>query len=213
MRTIRKCLIFGDSISTANFSGGGYEVLLPKILPVQRIINYAENAAALTCGYPYSVCETVLTHPCEDDTDLVILWAGTNDWYYGVPTGEYDSHSRTCFCGALRTAVLSLCKAYPQAVILLLTPLFRLSEYEGTELAYNAYETKNGIGLTLDHYCSLLCRTAAYIGAPVCDMHSLSGINIANHTLYLRDGTHPTKAGYEKIANILRGFLQQIMPE
>ena len=212
MKEIRKCLIFGDSISTSNFSGGGYEVLLPKVLPVQKIVNFAENAAALTAGYPYSVCDTVLSHTPEEETDLVILWAGTNDWYYGAPAGDFTSHDKGCSCGALRQAALHLSKTYPSAVILTMTPLYRYSEYDGTEAPCHAFETKNTAGLTLYDYHTRLLQTADLVGLPVCDMHALSGINAANHTLYLRDGTHPSRAGYEKITRILSGFASRLLP-
>lgn len=206
---MKKCIIYGDSISTTNFSAGGYQKTLGDMLCAEEMINFAENSAALSSGYPYSVYDKTTDIEPVEDVDLVIVWAGTNDWYYGVPLGSADSRLTTDFCGCLRGTVLNLCRAYPKSTVIYVSPIYRYSDYEGNADRVEAFETKNAVGCTLYDYYKAMQQVSEKTGFPLCDMRTLSGINAANHTFYLRDGIHPSVAGYKKIADILYNFAEK----
>lgn len=206
---MKNCVIYGDSISTTNFSAGGYEEELRNLLGAEKMINFAHNEAALSSGYPYSVYDTVCEGDRCEDVELVIVWAGTNDWFYGVPLGDTDSRLSDNFCGCLRKTMLKLSEIYPKATVVYVSPIYRYSEYEGTTAKYEAFETKNASGYTLYDYYDCIEQVAKKTGFPVCDMRTLSGINRSNHAVYLRDGVHPTVLGYKKIAGILYDYLKK----
>ncbi len=204
---MKNCLIFGDSISTTNFSRGGFEETLRLLLGAEKMINHAQNYAALTSEYPFSVCDTVHDTPVYEDVDVVIVWAGTNDWYYGVPLGEPDGRLCDNFCGSLRKTMLTVSERYPKALTFYVTPIYRYSEYDGVTAKYGAFDTKNAVGHTLYDYYKGVKEVAERVGFPICDMRTLSGINEANHKVFLRDGVHPSEFGYKRIANILGDFI------
>ena len=206
---MKSCVIYGDSISTTNFSAGGFQQTLCDLLGAEKMINLAENAAALSSGYPYSVYDKIMQEKSDDDVQLVILWAGTNDWYYGVPLGEYDSRLSTDFCGCLRGAVLKACELYPKSAVICVSPIYRYSEYDGQADKFQAFDTKNSAGYTLYDYYKAMQAVSERVGFPLCDMRTLSAINSANHKIYLRDGVHPTVLGYKRIANILYDFAEK----
>ena len=206
---MKNCVIYGDSISTTNFSRGGFEQELKDLLGAEKMINYAHNEAALSSGYPYSVCDTVCESEIHDDVELIIVWAGTNDWFYGVPLGDPDSRICDNFCGSLRKTMLKLSEMYPKAAAVYVTPIYRYSEYEGQSVKYEAFDTKNAVGHTLYDYYGCIKEVAKKTGFPVCDMRTLSGINKSNHTALLRDGVHPSPLGYKRIAAILYDFTKK----
>ena len=52
-----------------------------------------------------------------------------------------------------------------------------------------------------------------YHGFPVLDLRRECGIHAFNHSLYLEDGVHPNKAGYERIIQVMeRGWEAVCMP-
>lgn len=206
---MKNCVIYGDSISTTNFSAGGYEETLRLLLGAEKMINYAQNAAALTSGYPYSVYDTVCDTPVHEDVDLVIVWAGTNDWFYGVPLGVPDNRLCDNFCGCLRKTMLKVSKMYPRAAVIYVTPIYRYSEYDGVTAKCEAFDTPNAVGHTLYDYYTCITEVCRKTGFAVCDMRTSSGINQSNHTVYLRDGVHPSVLGYKRIANILYDFIKK----
>lgn len=206
---MKKCVIYGDSISTTNFSAGGYQKNLQDLLFAEEMVNYAENAAAFSSGYPYSVYDKIMESTPLENVDAVIVWAGTNDWYYGVPIGNTDSRIADNFCGCLRKGMLHLSEMYPKAAIIYVSPIYRYSEYEGQTEKYQAFQQKNEIGYTLYDYYKAMKDVSEKTGFILCDMRVLSGINESNHVAFLRDGVHPTVFGYKRIASILSDFLKK----
>lgn len=192
---VTRLIIFGDSISTTNFSGGGYEKMLCDKLNVSHVENHAQNAAALSEGYPFSVVEQVQNAEAEAGVDCVVVWAGTNDWFYGIPLDTLDR--------SLKKIKYLLAEKYPYAETVLCTPVWRFSERADTEKKTVADKTPNPAGLTLDDYR----RKIANADFCVCDMNKLLGVNGENHAVLLRDGVHPSKIGYTKIAEILGNFI------
>ncbi len=200
---VTRLIIFGDSISTTNFSGGGYEKMLCEALNVSHdtshVENHAVNAAALSEGYPFSVVEQLENASPEAGADCVLVWAGTNDWFYGVTLDEFRR--------SLEKVVDLIGEKYPFAESVICTPIWRLSERADTELKAVADVTKNPVGLTLDDYRQAVVRSDF---DNICDMNSLLCVNEENHTALLRDGVHPSKLGYTRIAEMLGKFISNI---
>ena len=143
------------------------------------------------------------------DADIVVIFGGTNDFGHGdgnlgAPEETEDEYT---FRGALHSLIRRVMDRYPEARIVLLTPLHRKSELV----------TVNEFGLPtspLSAYVRILCETAALYSLPVLDLWSVSGIqprDPKNSALYTTDGLHPNDRGAERIAVLLKQFLENTL--
>ncbi len=196
---VDKLVIFGDSISTTNFSGGGYEKGLCQSLKVRSVKNLAVNAAALTAGYPYSAAYAIAGQESDPGVDCVILWAGTNDWFYGVtPTG---------FARSVEYCLKKIKEKYPHSKTVLVTPIWRFSERQDEESKAEADITPNSVNCTLSKYREIILNSSA---ENICDMNALLPIDLENNEKYLRDGVHPSRYGYDRITEILTEYIKNL---
>jgi len=208
---ISKCVIYGDSISTTDFSRGGYQQLLKDHLNIGEMINYAVSASGTAPSTPNSVYEKIIVNEkIEEDADLIIVWSGTNDWYWNVELGDIDNFSENTYCGAMRKCLLTLTERCETANIITMTPIARWQAPDGMTIDGDAHYYKNKAGHTLYEYSEMLEKLTAAIGIPMCDMRRLSGINIKNKDIYLRDNVHPSRLGYLRIAEIIAAFTNNL---
>ena len=141
----------------------------------------------------------------DPDADIVVVLGGTNDFGHGdAPFGTMADRTPDTFYGAMHALCLALLERYPQAEIVIMTPLHRLSE--------NALINDCGlrIAATLEEYVEAERRVAAYYSLPVLDLYRVSGLQPAVPALrerYMPDGLHPNDAGHARIADRLIGFL------
>lgn len=141
------------------------------------------------------------------DADIVVVFGGTNDFGHGdAALGDSRAPQPDTFCGALHQLLRDLIERYPQAQLVLMTPLHRLTE--NVNVAYN----ESGIRSehTLEDYVDAITTVAAFYGVPVLDLFRTSGLQPAVpvvRELYMPDGLHPNDAGHARIAERLIGFL------
>lgn len=203
MNTIKKIVIYGDSISTAEYGNGGYEAYLREGFGAE-VMNYSVCASGLSLGTPDNTLSILERDEClHGDADVVILWHGTNEWYWGSEIGRPGSKDGTTFLGALDRAVGRIREKSPGAVLFILTPIYRYQAPDGCENAGPAYELKNKAGYTLTDYYNALREASVYYGVPLIDMRVLSGIHEGNYKEYLEDDVHPNEQGYKKIWKVL----------
>ncbi len=212
MSKINTLVIYGDSISTTDYGQGGYQNILCEKLKVNNIFNHAISGSA-TAFTPIDNFIRVLSdenniHP---EADFIIIWYGTNDWYWGNHLGHIGSNDLSTFSGALDKSLQILQVKCPNAKIILLTPIFRNQapfDVFSSNLINNAYLTKNKVGHTLKEYKDMLILIAENRCVPVLDIHTLSQINEFNSKLFLEDDVHPSKLGYERISSIIINFIK-----
>lgn len=211
MKKVKKIAIYGDSLSTGTHGEGGYEGFLKKNFQAE-IVNYAVGSSGLSFASPNNAA-SILIEPqnIPEDADVVFMWHGTNDWYWGCPIGNIEDETPDTFYGAIKTAVCCIRKKVPDAVLIWASPLFRLEKPDGMEKEGAAYQTKNKAGFTLEAYYDAVIRAGVYYGFPVIDMRRFTGIHEENHELYLEDKVHPNRAGYEKIEKVLEKGMKEIL--
>ena len=121
---LKSIVIYGDSISTINHGHGGYIRHLEKSFPNAILHNHAIGSSGLSLSTPNSLVSLLESpiniHP---EADLIILWHGTNDWYWGAPLGNALHGDPYTFEGALHHTLTKLSTLSPHATILFLTPL------------------------------------------------------------------------------------------
>lgn len=143
----------------------------------------------------------------QDDADLVVVFGGTNDFGHGdAPFGDFSDRTEFTFCGALHVLFNKLITKYPEAKIVVLTPLHRLSEDV----------TVNEIGLPckpLCEYVAAIKRAAEYYSLPVLDLWAESGIQPKVDAIkqrFMPGGLHPSDAGAKIIAEKLYNFTKKL---
>ncbi len=153
---------------------------------------------------PYDRDFIVRAAEMDEDADIVVVFGGTNDFGHGhAPFGTFDSRDPYTFYGACHTLSSYLIERYPNATIVVMTPLHRLSENV----------TVNEIGIPchpLIDYVHAEREVAEYYSLPVLDLFATSGLQPcvpAIRERYMPDGLHPNDAGAKRIAERLYGFL------
>lgn len=156
--------------------------------------------------------------------NVVLIWAGTNDYSGGAPIGTIDDEpnwSRADTSSGTFFSNAKYCLDYiysinPDTEIVLITPTYR--NYCGSTIG-NAYTTvKNSAGHTLGDYCDAIVELGRYYNIPVFDMRDNCAFNertISSMVVEQGAGTgkylHPKDATYtilnRKIINWLKTVL------
>lgn len=118
-----------------------------------------------------------------------VLNYGLNDYFNGNPVeNPADGFDAGTYAGALRTGISTLKEAYPEAVILLLTPTYTGLFSGGTEI------NGDGGGVLTD-YVAAAVSVAEDMGVVCVNNYTDSGINADTQEMYLADVTHPNETG------------------
>ena len=146
-----------------------------------------------------------------DDADAVVIFGGTNDFGHGdAPLGKMSDRTPYTFYGACHTLFEGVINKYPEATIVVMTPLHRIQEDDPRGDGFK----KDGEGVApLVEYVNVIKEVAAYYSLPVLDLWSVSGIQPKVDVLrekYCPDGLHPNDAGHKIIASRLAGFLKSL---
>ena len=143
------------------------------------------------------------------DADVVVVFGGTNDFGHGdAPFGAIDDTDERTFCGALHALCKQLINRYPEAQLVIMTPLHRDTEDYGP---YNEFGLR--LATNLEGYVDAIIKIAAFYAIPVLDLFRVSGIQSRVPVLkerYIPDGLHPNDAGHVRIAEKLIGFLNML---
>lgn len=211
----KKVLILGDSITEGvgvSSTEKRYADVFAKMTE-RRVLNYG------ICGTRYAKKRIPSAKPeydqdfisrvekMEPGADIVVVFGGTNDFAHGdAPLGNFEDRDPYTFYGACHILYSSLIEKYPEAVIVILTPLHRREEEN----------TVNELGMPcekLSEFVKAEKETAEYYSLPVLDLFAVSGLQPAIPVIcekYMRDGLHPTDAGAKRIAERLKGFLESL---
>lgn len=213
MKKVKKIVIYGDSISTVNHGDGGYEGYLRDRF-AGEVINYAIGSSGLTLHTPDNTAAILAdSRHIPADADLIIMWHGSNDWYWGSPIGTLKDEDSHTFLGAVGEGVRRIRQAAPNAVLVWLTPIYRYEAPDQKTDPGNAYETENKIGNTMMEYYHGLELASVRHGFPLIDIRRYCGIHEVNQELYLEDRVHPCKAGYERIWKVMERELVKLLSD
>lgn len=137
------------------------------------------------------------------NADIVFVFGGTNDFGHGdAPIGEFTDRTPDTFYGGLHYLMNGLIEKYPEAVIVIATPLHRGSE-----------NTVRDGKPVLREYRNMIMEVAEYYSLPVLDLWSMSGLSTNSKTIvekYIPDNLHPNDAGHVILADRIIGFLQAL---
>lgn len=218
----KKWVAFGDSIS----AGKGlddpdtqlYSRLIAKDLSLDLVTGSMHALEGL--GYTVNNATAAGLHSIpayinadkNTDADLVTVFAGTNDFgrTVALPLGTMADDANTeSFYGRLKFTCDLLSSKYPNALVVLVTPLPRHDCTDGTVGAKEPAKT-------LIDYADAIGQVAALYSFPVLDLTRESGMQVRNttfRTAYMADAIHPNAAGHAKfIVPALERFILQHTP-
>ena len=139
----------------------------------------------------------------DPDADVVVVFGGTNDFGHGdAAFGDFSDRTADTFCGALYELYTALLEKYPEAVIMVMTPLHRDTE-----------SIPNMHGKVLKDYVDMIRQAAEYYSLPVLDLFATSGIQPAVPAMkgrYMPDGLHPNDAGHVILTNKIVKFIESL---
>lgn len=213
-----KIQIFGDSITDTKWGDRRTWVsFLPKQLGNSRIelVNNAIGGGMLTAvpGKKNSVvrlaCNGRMLHP---DSDLVIIFAGTNDWGYEIDRlGTLGCGDPATVYGAVRT-LSTYIRAHCTGQLLFLTPTQRFNYKDQACPRRDAVgNTLNGRGYSLRELSDAIVNACAAEGVECLDLYRESGITLENISAYTIDGLHPNISGDQRIAACIYDKLQKVL--
>lgn len=206
-RTVN-CL--GDSITYGDEKDGGSWVeLLAGSIPFRTVRKYGVSGSTITISPERNDSFYERYAQMEQDYDLTIIFGGINDFNRSLPLGQFGNQGGVTFYGALNEMIAGLLTLNPDGELMCITPM----KAWFSQKDYPHWDSRNAEGHRLVDYRNAIIMVAGYYSVPVLDLFSFSGISPdcdGVKELYLSDGLHPTRAGYQRIARKIAAFIEQL---
>ena len=206
----KKINVIGDSITQGvgvSSVENAYQNVMGRMVGAAEVRSFGISGTRLARqygadNYPWPFTERFQSMP--DDADLVVVFGGTNDYGHGdAPFGTFEDRTNDTFMGACHFLFSGLVKKYPDARIVVMTPL---------QTSYDQNPSAN-TGRPLVDYVDAIMEIAAHYSLPVLDLYRTAGIcpRIEEHIpRYMPDGLHPNDAGAYRVAERLAAFLDAL---
>lgn len=192
----KKMNVIGDSIVQGSY--GNFLPVIQRILNLSAVRNYGVGGSCLASSSvdeQYSPAVTRYVN-MDNDADIVLVHAGTNDYSGQIPLGDDDSTDVTTFNGALNVMMAGLRDKYPTALIIFDSILHRFND---SALTIKAGQYRQAI----ENRC-LANHIVFY------DCYKYSGFDFVkgyyDHIL-TSDGLHPNQAGADILGRKIAGFI------
>ena len=167
--------------------------------------NWTTQDAEASSGSAYFPEQLALLKSIDfSKVDIAVIHYGTNDFASGngIPIDNASDHDDyNSLRGALRYSIEKLLSAYPKLRIYISLPVYRYWTDNGTTTYAETYLNK--ISKTLPEFVEALRNTAAEYNLPVIDGYYGLGINKANASTFLSDGTHHNATGRERFGRFI----------
>jgi lysophospholipase L1-like esterase len=218
----KKVIYQGDSITDPTYNSAlssFYPTIVNSKLKLIQTANYGISGSTIAINPSDATGRNPIISrysTMSDDADIVIIAAGTNDWYYSwSPLGTMVSRDNQTFYGALHNLCLGLSKKYKGKTILFMTPIMR------RQGVLNTPTSTNSNGKTLKEYGEIIKEVCSYYSIPVLDMYKESGLYPFDDELAIeyfnKQGTspdyyytHPNSNGHKMMGKRLTGYLRQL---
>lgn len=193
----KKMNVLGDSIVQGSY--GNFVNVIKNILQLSEARNYGIGGSLISSSDVDETLPPACTRyvDMDDDADIIIVHAGTNDYSAQIPLGEETSTDITTFNGALNTLMTGLREKYPDKLIIFSNILHRFND--------NAFTIKaNQYRECIENRC-LANHIVFYDGYKYTGFDFVKGYY--DHIM-TADGLHPNKRGAEILGRKLAGFIR-----
>ncbi|MBE8712526.1 SGNH/GDSL hydrolase family protein [Sphingobacterium hungaricum] len=171
--------------------------LLRRVTPTNTVVPETSSSDVFGGGFAYPV--NGLATLVKSAVKVIVVHCGTNDAGNTLPKGSltavdevaYTAVDKKTMWGAIKWAVSVLKKHFPDAEIILATPIQRI---DGTRA--NLYE-----------YVQIVKQSSEQFACKCINLFQNSGISKENGATYLPDGLHPNSAGQQLIARYSSTFI------
>lgn len=200
----KKAVILGDTTA----SEWDFDKLINHT-GLKSVTNLFDNGSKISSGADSFIARKASV--ATENPDLIIVWGGTFDFQADLAIGTDADTTVVTFKGAVDKLINDLLADHPDKPIIFMTPIQRdkptVTVVEGEDVL-----TYDGNGPTpnnrfLMQYADAIISKCGQYGIPVLDLYRKSGINLVNHESFLEDGLTPSEEGYDKISNLLAGYL------
>ena len=193
----KKMNVLGDSIVQGSY--GNFVNVIKNILQLSEARNYGIGGSLISSSDVDESLPPACTRyvDMDDDADIIIVHAGTNDYSAQIPLGEETSTDITTFNGALNTLMTGLREKYPDKLIIFSNILHRFNDNAFTIKASQYREC-------IENRC-LANHIVFYDGYKYTGFDFVKGYY--DHIL-TSDGLHPNKKGAEILGRKLAGFIR-----
>lgn len=165
--------------------------------------SYTTQDAQASSGADYFAQQLALLKSIDfANVDIAVIHYGTNDFTGNVTIDNAaDDDDTATLCGALRYALRKIQTAYPKIRVFVSLPIYRKWDSTGAETYTNAN------GKKLREFCTALADVADEFNCPCIDGYKALGINTANASAFLADGTHLSEYGRQVFGEYIGGCL------
>ncbi len=207
----KKVVFEGDSITDSDYNpaynGKSWADYLANKLKMTIASNMALGGSSIsTYNSAGSVVTRITSNSYPSDTKLFCIMAGTNDWNSNVALGDIGSTDTSTILGALNTIIDHLQTNYPDATIVIMTPMHR----SGMRTATRTAGTLSDVAKAYEEVCMNW-------GVNCVNTLKEFGINAYNTTVankfYVEQDSnwlHPNPEGHKRIAIRMAGYISTL---
>lgn len=210
-----KITCLGDSITAAsnldtieNYQSMSYPSQLGKILGAEEVVNLGIGGSSIGRYWENAFVDRYQEIP--KDTDVILVMGGTNDGFCASEKelGSLEKREKDTFTGDLDELLFGLQKDYPDAQIVLITPL--------PNVLHDLLRKSRDYLLPQSAFVRVMKQLGEEHGIPVIDLYNSNFLDTHDaaviHAL-MPDGVHGNETGYRMLAQHIAAQLILIEEE
>lgn len=210
-----KITCLGDSITAAsnldtieNYQSMSYPSQLGEILGAEEVVNLGIGGSSIGRYWENAFVDRYQEIP--EDTDVILVMGGTNDGFCASEKelGSLEKREKDTFTGDLDELLFGLQKDYPDAQIVLITPL--------PNVLHDLLRKSRDYLLPQSAFVRVMKQLGEEYGIPVIDLYNSNFLDTHDaaviHAL-MPDGVHGNETGYRMLAQHIAAQLILIEEE
>lgn len=142
------------------------------------------------------------------DNNIIIIFAGTNDWQDATPFGTWNEDVTTKFIPALQK-ICQYITTNTKSLLVFCTPINRYNTSDQGKSTDEKGAPINSINKTLRDYCDAILEVCHFYGVPVIDLNYDVGFTRQNIGQFTADGLHPGIEGSKIISKYIAGAMRK----
>lgn len=210
-----KITCLGDSITAAsnldtieNYQSMSYPSQLREILGAEEVVNLGIGGSSIGRYWENAFVDRYQEIP--EDTDVILVMGGTNDGFCASEKelGSLEKREKDTFTGDLDELLFGLQKDYPDAQVVLITPL--------PNVLHDLLRKSRDYLLPQSAFVRVMKQLGEEHGIPVIDLYNSNFLDTHDaaviHAL-MPDGVHGNETGYRMLAQHIAAQLILIEEE